>query len=55
MWKLLEGEFASNFLSCPLDSVHKIFLFSQEDYDYLLAQRITEMWMSSKVCSLHFV
>lgn len=27
-------------------------LFSQEDYDYLLAQRITEMWMSSKRCQL---
>lgn len=30
MWKLIEGEFASNFLSCPLDSVHKIFfIFSR--------------------------
>lgn len=26
-WKLLGGEFTSNFLSCPLDFVHKIFFF----------------------------
>lgn len=29
--------------------------FSPEDYDYLRAQRIIGMWMSSKVCSLQFV
>lgn len=48
------GEFASNFLSCPLDFVHKIFFFSQEDYDYLRAQRISGVWMSSKVCILQY-
>lgn len=29
--------------------------FSQEDYDYLQAQRIFGMWMSSKVCSIQLV
>lgn len=27
LWKLLGGEFASNFLSCPLDFVHKMSFF----------------------------
>lgn len=53
-WKLLGGEFTSNFLSCPLDLVHKIFVsfFPQEDYNYLGAQRTAGMWMSSKRCQL---
>lgn len=56
----------SNFLALLLDSVHKkvyiylyiylyIFFFAQEDFDYLRAQKIIRLWMSSKVCSVQFL
>lgn len=42
-------------LSAGLRAQNTTFFSSQEDYDYLRAQRMVGMWMSSKVCSLQCV
>lgn len=48
-WKLLGAA------SSPVRWTSCTIFFSQEDYDYLRAQRISGMWMSSKVCSIQRV
>lgn len=58
-WKLLGWEFASNFIFCPLDFVHKLLLLFLFLLFFLKRTMIMSklrgpsgMWMSSKVCSL---